>query len=220
MVTRHVAPKQSDTVRTKKALCVSHATSPLRHGSQVGSSGISTGKLAAASPQGKKEGLSTSLNNNVTDRWDAAGTRGGANGADAVANACPPCPTRPPPLSPPEQQAQAERENENDEVDVSEYEELFASSDLQAREDKDLLTGDVRPQSMISPNNISPDVVVAKPSRPQSMTVGPARTRSRLSLGSSRGFEDDAAKTAVKVGELWCHKRRVMILLIFRTQPF
>lgn len=58
-----------------------------------------------------------------------------------------------------------------------------------------------RPQSMISPPSVSPDAVQPK-SRPQSMMMtGQPRARSRFSVASSRGQDEDG-KTAVKVGKL------------------
>ena len=63
------------------------------------------------------------------------------------------------------------------------------------------VSGNVRPQSMYTPA-ISPEAITK--SRPQSMMVGTGRSRSRLSLASSRGGinrgSDDDARTAVKVG--------------------
>ena len=60
-----------------------------------------------------------------------------------------------------------------------------------------------RPQSMFAPN-VSPETVTRSP-RPQSMMMGPPRSRSRLSIASTRGgttrISDEEAKTAVKVGE-------------------
>lgn len=59
-----------------------------------------------------------------------------------------------------------------------------------------------RPQSMYA-TNVSPEI--AQKSRPQSMMMGPPRSRSRLSVASSRGGttrgSDEDGKTAVKVGK-------------------